>query len=252
MTSHILGAEWDKARSVRSTWATVAGSTVFALAFAAIVPLTQTSGWDDMTAAQRADVDPTGTALVGVLFAAIFFGALAVRSITGEHATGMISTTFLAMPGRAGVLVGKAAVAAGLALVTGVAANTVAFTIGQGVLGSVGIGRSLATVASAQAIAAGTVALALVAVLGVGLGALFRRTTPAVALLVTALIGSQLLAVAIPTAARPYIPGAALQATVAVNDSDDLLGPLAALAVLAAYAAAVLALAAHRIGRQDA
>jgi hypothetical protein len=94
--------------------------------------------------------------------------------------------------------------------------------------------------------------VALIALLGVGLGGLVRRTPPAVALLVTALLGSQLLSVAIPAAARPYVPGAALQATVTVNGGDDLLGPLAALAVLAAYAGAVLALAARRIRRRDA
>ncbi len=51
---------------------------------------------------QRADFDPTSSALIGVLFAALIFGALAIRSMTSEYTTGMIRVTFRPPPTAAG------------------------------------------------------------------------------------------------------------------------------------------------------
>jgi hypothetical protein len=252
MTSPILEAEWQKARTIRSTWTTAAGAVLLSVAFGAIVPLTQTSRWDEMTTAQQADVDPTSTAMIGVLFTSILFGAMAIRSVTGELGSGMIRTTFLAMPRRGAVLLAKTAIVGGLATSATLLADVVSFLVGQRVLDSVGIGASITAGDSLQAITAGAVAVGLVAVLGVGLGSLLRRTTAATALLTTTLIGGQLVSVAIPEAARPFVPGAALQAAVTVRGGEDLLGPLAAVAVLAAYAAGTLALAVVRIRGRDA
>ena len=68
-----------------------------------------------MSPTDRAEFDPTSVALVGVLFTTVIFGSFAVRSIAGEHSTGMIRTTFAALPNRRRVVAAKAAIVAAIA-----------------------------------------------------------------------------------------------------------------------------------------
>ncbi|WP_421118112.1 ABC transporter permease [Aquihabitans daechungensis] len=251
MNTQMIHAEWSKLRSVRSTTTTVIGSVVLALAFGAIVPLTQIGQWDEMSAAQQADVDPVSTSLIGVLFATLFIGSLAVRSVTGEHTTGMIRQTFAAMPQRRAVYLSKAVIIGLIGLTSSLVANVGAFVIGQGVLADVDIDQSIWASDSIRAIVLGATAVGVVAVLGVGLGGLMRRTAPATALLVTVIIGSQLFSVIVPESARPYVPGSALQATVTATPTPDMLAPATAVLVLALYAAVALTLACLAVTRRD-
>ena len=54
--------------------------------------------------------------MIGLLFAAVVLGALAVRTITAEYSTGMIRATFAARPARRAVLAAKAATMAAFAV----------------------------------------------------------------------------------------------------------------------------------------
>ena len=54
-----------------------------------------------------------------------------------------------------------------------------------------------------------------------------------------------------PMTSQKYLPFSALQASVTVEKADALLSPLAAVAVLAGYAAAVTAAALFLIERRD-
>jgi hypothetical protein len=252
MDTATFRAEWTKVRTLRSTWATVAGATALSLLFALIVSTTQANDWDEMTAADRAEFDPTSVALVGVLFTTVIFGSFAVRTIAGEHATGMIRTTFAALPDRRQVVLTKAAVAAGLALPTTLAANLAAFLLGQRILASTGAETTLGAPGVARAITFGALAVSATAVLGVGLGGIIRRNAAATTLLSVAIIGSQLFSVVVPTGARPYLPGIALQAAVTGSPSADLLAPVPAMLTLGAYAVAALAVAVVLVGRRDA
>ena len=65
-----------------------------------------------------------------------------------------------------------------------------------------------------------------------------RHADPTVASV--AILGSQMLSVAVPPTARPYLPGTALQAAVTGRAADDLLSPLAGLGRLGAYSLASL------------
>jgi hypothetical protein len=56
----------------------------------------------------------------------------------------------------------------------------------------------------------------------------------------------------VPSDARPYLPGTALQAAVTGNRTDDLLAPLPALLTLTAYAVTALVAAVVLVGRRDA
>jgi ABC-2 type transport system permease protein len=252
MSTATFHAEWTKVRTLRSTWATVLGASALSLLFAFIVSTTQANDWDEMTPTEQAEFDPTSAALVGVLFTTVIFGSFAVRTIAGEHATGMIRTTFAALPNRRHVVLTKAAIVAGLALPTTLAANLAAFLLGQRILSSTGAETTLGAPGVVRAITFGALAVSATAVLGVGLGGIIRRTAAATTLLSVAIIGSQLFSVVVPTGARPYLPGTALQAAVTGTRTDDLLAPVPAMVTLGAYALAALAAAMVLVERRDA
>jgi ABC-type transport system involved in multi-copper enzyme maturation permease subunit len=204
-----------------------------------------------MTPKQHAQFDPTSASMIGVLFAAVIMGALAVRSITSEYSNGMIRTTFTARPGRQAVLAAKAATVAALTFPVALVCNFVGFEIGQRILAAKHVNVSLDHPGVIAAIVLGAVAISLVSVLGVGLGALIRRTAPATTALTLVFIGGALFAQFAPTGLRQYLPETATQAVVTVHRSAGLLRPGAALALLAVYAAVALGAASIRIARRD-
>ena len=251
MTEHTYRAEWTKLRTLRSTWTTVVGAAVLAVALAAVVASQQAGDWDGMTAAQRADIDPTASSLIGVLFTTVILGSLAVRSVTSEFSTGMIRLTFSAMPHRRRVILAKAAIVAGLALGSALVANLVAFVVGQGILSSVDASTTLGAPGVARSIVFGALAVTATTILGVGLGAIVRRTAAATTILAMAIIGTQMFSEVLPEGARRLLPGVVLQATVTGDPSADLLAPVPALLTLGAYAVVALVVATVIVNRRD-
>jgi hypothetical protein len=63
-----------------------------------------------MTPGQRAGLDPMADSFVGFSIAQLIFAAIGVLAITGEYSSGLIRTTFAAVPARGEVLAAKAAV----------------------------------------------------------------------------------------------------------------------------------------------
>jgi ABC-2 type transport system permease protein len=245
-------AEWTKLRTLRSTWYTVGGAGLISVVLAAIICAAQVSQWDSMSAKQHSAFDPTSTALIGVLFATVIFGTLAVRAMTSEYSTGMIRVTFSAVPRRGGVVVAKAVILAVLAFPVALVSNVVAFLVCQQILaGKVG-GMSLGQPGVARAVIFGALAVSLVAVIGVSLGGIIRRTAGATTALSVGIIGSQILGIALPAAARQLLPGTVIQSLVTVQHTSGLLAPTTALAVLAAYAVAAFWIASALIARRDA
>lgn len=247
-----LKAEWTKLRTIPSTWRSIGASVVVSLGLGTALTFSNASKWSTMTAQQRADFDPTSSAMVGVLFAAVILGAMAVRSVTSEYSSGMIRTTFTARPARQAVLVAKAVALAAVTFPVSLVCDFVGFEIGQQILAPKHANVSLGHPGVAAAIVLGAVAVSLVSVMGVGLGALIRRTAPATTVLTLVFIGGALFADFAPTGVRQYLPETATQAVVTVHRSAGLLGVGAALVVLAVYAVVPLAAASLRIGRRDA
>jgi ABC-type transport system involved in multi-copper enzyme maturation permease subunit len=251
MRSTALHAEWTKFRTLRSTWLILTISVIAAVALGAVATATDARGWDDMSDVQRATYDPTSTSLVGVLFGALVLGALGVRTITAEYATGMIRTTAAATPRRWHILAAKTAIVGTATLVVALLANIAGFLTGQRILSSEQIDVSIREPASVDAILAGTIAVSAFAVIGVGLGAIVRRAAVANILMALVVIGGQLFGSAMPMTAQKYLPFSALQASVTVEPSDDLLTTLPAVVVLAGYALATVLVAMYLIERRD-
>ncbi len=244
---HLKG-EWTKLRTLRSTWRTTALAAALAIAFTVVVDLQQAG----LTVQQRGTFDATSASLFGVIIAATLLGALAVRTVTAEYATGMIRSTFSAMPARRLVMAAKAATVAVLVFPIALLCDVAGFGLGQRIFASHHLQVALSHPGVPRAIVFGAVAASLVAIIGVGLGGLIRHTAGATTALTLIIVGGVTLGQLLPAGLRQYLPGTAIQAAITVHRSGGLLTPNAAIAVLGAYAAIVLGAALIRVAHRDA
>ena len=246
-----LKAEWTKLRTLPSTWRTAAFAGALAIGFTAAVDLSQLSR-HSMTAQQYQSFDATSASLFGVIIAATLLGALAVRTVTAEYATGMIRPTFTAMPARRLVLAAKAATVAALVFPIALLVDIAGFELGQRIFTSDHLQVALSHPGVPRAILFGAVAASLVSIIGVGLGGLIRHTAAATTTLTLIIVGDVILGQLLPAGLRQYLPGTAAQAAITVHRSGGLLTPNAAIAALGAYAAIALAAALIRVAHRDA
>jgi ABC-2 type transport system permease protein len=245
-------AELTKLRTLPSTWRTFAGATVVSIGLGTAIVAAEVSQWSRMSAKEHAAFDPTSASLIGLVFAAVIVGSLAVRMITGEYSSGMIRSTFTALPARRTVLVVKAATIAALAFPVGLVCTFVGFEIGQQFLAGKHADVALSHPGVLAALAFGALAMSLVAVIGVGLGGVLRRTAAATTTLSLVIIGGAMFGQFLPTSIGQYLPSAVIQSLVTVRRTAGLLSPLPALAVLFGYAAIAMWAATSRIAGRDA
>jgi ABC-2 type transport system permease protein len=250
--ARIFKAEWTKLRTLPSTWRTAALTLTLGIGFSVAVALSEISQWHTMTARQRQVFDPTSASMSGVMIAAVVLGALAVRTVTAEYSTGMIRSTFSAMPGRRLVLAAKAATAAAFAFPVTLIGNVAGFELGQRIFAGRHAAVSIGHPGVLTAMFLGAVAVSLVAVIGVGMGGLIRHTAGAATALALIIIGGLTVGQFLPAGWREYLPGIATQAAVTVHRSAGLLRPGTAIVVLAVYAAVALGAAALRVAHRDA
>src|SRR5664280_170786 len=246
-------AEWTKLRTLPSTWRTAVMAVSISIGLGAVLCISQANQWATMTAQQRRTFDPTACSLAGFfLVGAVLLGALAVRTVTAEYSTGMIRSTFTAMPTRRLVLTAKAAVTAAFAFPVALVAAAVSFEGGQRVLAGKHLEVSFGHPGVLQAMVFAALAVSIIAILGVGLGGLIRHTAGATTTLVLIIVGGVTLGQFLPAGLRQYLPGTALEGAVTVHRSAGLLRPGTALIVLGAYAVIALVGASIRMAHRDA
>ncbi len=251
-TARTLKAEWTKLRTLPATWRTTALALILGIGFSVAVALSETSQWHTMTAEQRQVFDPTSASMSGVIIAAVVLGALAVRTVTAEYSTGMIRSTFSAMPARRLVLAAKAATMAAFAFPVTLLGNIAGFELGQRIFAGQHVAVTIMNPGVFRAMVFGAVAVSLVAVIGVGIGGLIRHTAGAATTLALIIIGGLTVGQFLPAGWRQYMPGIATQAAVTVHRSAGLLHPGTAIVILAVYAAITLSAASLRVAHRDA
>ncbi|SDJ62431.1 ABC transporter permease subunit [Streptomyces indicus] len=219
------------------------------------------------------DMDLGATSLSGTQLGLVLIAALGALFVTAEYRRGMIRTTFAASPRRGRVLVAKAAVVGAVTFVAGLVASVVSFVIGQPMLRANGhkppqfAELHFTDGPVLRAVAGSGVLLALIAVLALGLGALLRRTAPAIATVVVLFVAPLVLVSILPLGLSRFlqqvtpVAGFAIQETRTRYGHVDSLclpedgcypqGPWLGLGMLALYVAVVLALAVWRVRRRD-
>ncbi|WP_329118589.1 hypothetical protein [Streptomyces sp. NBC_01465] len=206
--------------------------------------------------------DQVKQTLSAVQLSLITVVALGVLFMTSEYKTRTIRTTFTASPKRGRVLVAKAAILGATVFAVALPTTIAAYLIARPIMTKNGYKppifptTSLTDPTTLRAVVGGAAFLAVLAVFCLGVGALFRRTVPAIvtifALLVVVPIVSQITSVTVNTWVERATPIAGRALTQTVTLTETSTSPWAGFAVLCAYAAAALGAAHWRLTRRDA
>jgi len=246
----VLGSEWAKLRSVRSTYWTLLIAAVTSIGISAAVALTFVT----QPSAGRPRIDPLLPGFLSLEYAVVAAGVLGVLSFGSEHASGLIRTTFAAVPRRRAVLAAKAAVAGTVTLIAGELLCFASFFLVQAILSGKHLGVSLSRPGVAGAVLGEGVLLSVCAMLGLGLGAMIRHTAGAVA----ALFGLLFLPAIVGLLPAPWNDRIgrftlvyAAQQVAALHARAGLFSPGLSMLVVIAWPAAVLLAAAVLITRRD-
>jgi ABC-type transport system involved in multi-copper enzyme maturation permease subunit len=249
----LLRSESFKLRSVRSTrWTLLAAvvANVMLAALAAVLLPGRLSGQD------LASVDSVRLALAGLHLSQIAIGVLGVLAITSEYSTGMIRATLAAVPRRRMLLAAKALSFAATALVVGIGACFAAYFAFQAFLSGGPLKSSITEPGVARAVAGGGGYLAVLGLLGLGLGAVLRSSAGAIATLFGLLFVPVILLDMLPSGWRttigPYLPMNAGDAMYTLHREAGGLSPAAGLGVLGLYTAIALATGFILINHRDA
>ena len=252
----VMRSEWTKLRSLRSTLWSLLAAVAFVIGLAVLVPSVTVAHWPPRDPRELLFFDPTSRSLAGIFLAQLAIGALGVLLMSGEYATGMIRTTFAAVPTRLPVLWAKLVVFAGVTFALMLPTVLGSFLVGQKILSSRNIQASLWQPGVARAVIGAALYITVVGALGMGLGALLRNTAAAVSTLFGVLfvlpIIIHLLPSSVVEAIDKYLPSSAGQAVSQVVPSPLSLSPWVGFALFCGYAAAVLATAAVVLRRRDA
>jgi len=249
----VLRSEFCKLRSVRSTYWTLVAAIVFSLGFAALEAIFLPGQLSDH---DKATLDSVRVSLGGSHLSQIAFGVLGVLVITSEYTTGMIRSTLSAVPRRSLVLAAKATVFAGTVLVIGVAASFAAYFVFQALVSGDSLRSSIGDPGVVRALIGGGLYLAVLGLLGLGLGAIIRATAGAIAALFGLLFVPQILAELLPQSWKAtigrFLPMEAGSQIFSQHHEAGALGPWAGFAVFCLYAAGALAVGFVVINRRDA
>ena len=257
---HVLRSEWTKLRSLRSTRYTLLAGIGATIAFAVIPAAINASRWATMSTHDKLTFHPLETSLIGINFAQLAIGVLGVLIMSGEYSTGMIRSTFSAVPKRLPVLWAKIGVFGTVTLLLSVPATLIAFFAAQAVLsGHTLFGQNIALSISdpgvARAVIGGGLYLTIVGLFGLGLGAILRNTAAGISALAAMLFVIPPLLNVLPSswdnAISPYLPSTAGQAIIQIDYPAHTLAPWTGLGLFAAYTAIVIGAAAILLKRRD-
>ena len=240
--------EWLKLRSVRSTWWTL---LVFAAGMVGLAILVMRGQHTNSS------FDPTNDSFAGLAIGQLALGVLGVLAVTSEFSSGMIRATFAAAPRRPLVLAAKAAIVASVTLVAGEILAFVAFGVGQAVLKSQFPHAALGQPGVLRAVLMAGAYPALIALVGLGLGALIRHTAGAISAVVGVLFVLPLILLPLGTSIQnsvgQFMPMLiAENSLTAVKPVAHSLSAGAGFAVLCLYALAALAAGGWALARRDA
>jgi hypothetical protein len=220
----------------------------------------------DATSLQRA--------LTGTFFGLIPLIVMAAMFMTAEYRRGLIRVSLTAAPRRGRLLAAKAVVIGAIGFIAGLVAATLALAVGTPLLRRTGHPIwPVPALTEARMIVGTGALLAVAAVLALAIGAIVRRSAPAIAIVIMVILVPYLLATQPQqdngsTGLEEWLlrvtPAAALSVQQAIPkfyqviaiyrvvDGYYPLAPWAGLAVEFAWAAAALALASYLLRRRDA
>lgn len=253
----VIRSEWVKFRSLQSNWTLMAAAAVLIIGVGAIAAAVLGGSITSLGEGPGEGVtSSTAASLAGMELAQIILGIVGVLAITSEFGSGMIRTTFAAVPSRLPVLWAKAVVVAGVTFVVALPTVFATFYLSQLFVGS-DLQASISDDGVLRALIGSAGYLAAVVLLGLGLGSILRQAAGAIgSVFVLLLIAPGLLGLVLPSswgdALLKYLPSNASSAFTSVNSADALLSPTMGALVVTGWAVAFLGVAAVLLKRRDA
>lgn len=260
---HVLRAEWIKFRTLRSTAWTLAITVVVMAAIALMFAALMSSLSDDPELAASSGGLMPGVMIVtfGYSFAQLVVAVLGALTITGEYSTGMIRSTFSAVPTRLPAFAAKSLVLAVVTFVVSALGVVASYLVAMPFLSGTPLEVDLGAEGTVRALVGAPLYLAAIAVLSVALGAIIRNSAGTIFGLVALLLVVPSILQAIPTDwvrdLAQFLPSTAGERLVigdAMNGmgTEFILSPWQGFAVLVAWVAVVWVAAAFVIKRRDA
>jgi ABC-2 type transport system permease protein len=259
-----FASEWLKLRSARSTWYILAAVAAFVVLLAGFTFYVG-SLWDGLPSEGQATLRAAQPERIILMPVQICMAVLGVLAFTSEYATGMIRTSFTALPRRITVPAAKAAVVAAFALVVGQVSVFGTFLVGRAIIGDRPIQNFAAPLSEElpKMLATG-LSVVVLALIGLGLGAVLRSTAGAITSVVVVLFIVPRFAISLPDPWNARIGSVLLEdltnqlageVPVAVGlgkaGAGIGLSPPAALAVMILYVVVALGSAALVLSRRD-
>lgn len=186
----VIRSEWIKLRTLRSTFWTLISAVVLVVGIATLVASAipdKAALVDRVSAAQRVAVEAqaanfaTTAATAGLTFASLIIAVLGVLVISGEFSTGMIRSSFTAVPRRFPVFAAKTLVLFVVAFVVGLISFAASWAVAVPILTSKGYTGDLFSADTLWAILGAGAYLGLVAVFALGVGAILKSTAGGIA-----------------------------------------------------------------------
>jgi ABC-2 type transport system permease protein len=255
-------SEWIKLRSVRSTIWSYALLVAISMGLAALVAFALTS-IPDGVAGQAPDAQPVQTvvqaSVAGVTFGQLIAGILGVLVISGEYTTGMVRSTFLAVPGRVSALAAKGIVLFAATFLVGVIANVAAYLVASLVLSQEGISAPLTEPGVLWPLLGASLYLAMVSLFALAVGALVRSSAGGIAVVVGILLILPTVLGLVPAEwARDAVPyllssaGAGIYSSATLAPEGEALGMWLNLLITGLWVAVPAAAAAVLLRTRDA
>ena len=260
MISDVVAAEWLKLRTAPST-RIIVGTLVVLIVLMLGIAWYFVATWDGLSPEMRAHASLGSLVDLTGWIASLVMAVFGTLSISSEFGSGMIWTTFTAMPGRWRVLGAKAVVVAGATFVTAVAALGVVRLGSATIIGERSIGGQLSLDAhGALIVLAMALSMVVFALIGLGLGALTRSGLASVVILSLLWCIVPLLAIHVPPPWGAWlsslVPGALAGELAGMGNANSVFGaalaPIQALLAMLLYAVVPCVLGGIAIGRRDA
>ena len=258
--ARVLRSEWIKTRSLRSTWITAASILLVIVGFGVLAAM---AAGGDITApnggppAMAGRGGPLGTILAGanvvVLLVAVYGSVVGAR----EFSSGMIRTTFAAVPRRLPVLWGKLLTFLAVVLPVVVVGLVAVFFAGMAVLDRAGAATlSWSDDGVTRSLFGHAYYVVGLGLIGLALGVLLRSTAAAIGTTIGAVLFLPALATALLpsdwSAVLKYLPSNAGNAFTALTTTGDVLTPWQGFAVFTGWVVLAVVGAVVALVRRDA
>jgi ABC-2 type transport system permease protein len=261
----VVAAEWVKFRTLRSTWWTLGVTVVLMVGIAVLAAWGMTSGGEVGTG----DGPVGGSSAVGAFattagwnVAQLSVAVLGVLIITGEYTTGMVRSTFAAVPARLPALAAKAIVLAATVLVVSLGSIALAYVATLPFLSGTDLAVDLTDGETVRVLGGTALYLTGIALLALAFGALIRHSAGALAAVLGLLLVVETVFALIPLAffreVSPYLPSTAgsqvmaPEALAGALGGGGTLGPWEGYGVMLVWVAVIVTAAAVLLRRRDA